>query len=163
MARVKVEVPVENKPAHTQQAVHGAPHHANNVQHQSDVKTVSVKKIALIIGVIVLVIFIFNLQAERNRLQKQISTGNTSQTNDDVVAQISKTVELPDDETPQTRTIEDASRFQEGSNVLKEIQDGDVWIFYPKAGKQVFYRPSTKKVIFVVPLAPTVTPPQTSL
>lgn len=154
MARIKVQVPVESKPRHnphTQINHHTESHQAPG----SPSKSSSVKKAALIIAVILLVIFVMSLISEKNQLQKEARSNTSSQKVEDIVGQISKSVELPTDETPQMRTIEDASRFKQSSEVLDEINDGDVWIFYPKAGKQVFYRPSTKKVIFVVPLAPT--------
>jgi hypothetical protein len=161
MARVKIEVPINEVPQNKQQTVVNAVDHTSRGT-AADTRTVSVKMILTLIGAVLFVIFVFNLQAERSRLQKELNGKTTSQTNDQVLARISQTVELPRDETPQTRTIEDASKFKEGSDVLKEIQDGDIWIFYPKAGKQVFYRPSTMKVIFVVPLAPETATPKSS-
>lgn len=151
MARVRVQVPVEQKP---EPAPAPPPPSAPN-QPETPRGSFPLKKALLILGVIIGILFVNSIIQDRNRLQKQlgqkqsVSSGNEVES---IVAQLSKAVELPKDETPQLRTIENAATFREQSPVFSEINDGDMWLFYAKSGKQVFYRPSTKKVIFVVPL-----------
>lgn len=157
MARVRIEVPIEQKatPADTQTA---APHQApsgGDVAISHDKQGLTFKRIAIGLVIIVLFIFVANLIQDKSRLEQQLqeNKGSSEQDVNAIVERLAKSVELPNDETPQMRTIEDASKFKQQSQVLSDIQDGDVWLFYPKAGKQVFYRPKTQKVIFVVPFA----------
>ena len=155
MARVRIEVPVEDKfapkhpPAQTLSAQGSdssrPPRHKNY------------KRLALIIVTIIGIVFIANLINDRNRLQQQLNDtkgGATgSQQAEDIVKRLTGSVELPSDETPQMRTIEDAAKFTEQNPSLGDIKNGDVLLFFEKSKRVVVYRPSTKKAIVVVTLA----------
>lgn len=157
MARIKVEVPVQPEATGPQQT----PVHQGGENHGPAPKSNSLpyKKFFLLAAIVFGILFVSGLYQERNRLREEVNQNKSGvQTGDvdQIVTELSKTIELPTSETPQMRTIENAATFKEQSPVFSDINDGDVWLFYPKSGKQVFYRPSTKKVIFVVPLVQSV-------
>jgi hypothetical protein len=145
VARVRIEVPVEEKPS---QATHDA--EVQHIGHKPQ-KSIQLKKIIVIIAVLTLGVFVINLINERNQLQKELS--GDSQNIEAIVKQLSKGVELPTDETPQMRTIEDASVFTKQNPSLADIRNGDQLLFFAKSQKVVVYRPSTKKAVVIVTLA----------
>lgn len=150
MARVRVQVPVEHKP---ELAPVTPPRRA---QERPEVPRGNspLKKALLILAIIIGVLFINSLIQDRNRLQKQLET-NASKKPDttEIVANLSRSVELPLDEQPEVRTIEDASKFTEQNPSLSDIKNGDMLLFFAKSKKVVVYRPVTKKAVVVVTLA----------
>lgn len=156
MARVRVEVPVETEPVsrhHDRAPETTAAQDAGVTPHPTSQKP-NTKKILLVCAGIFVLIFVINLINDRNRLQKELSTNtNSSQKVEDIVAQLAKSVELPANETPQMRTIEDASKFTQQNPSLSDIKNGDLLLFFEKSQKVVVYRPSTKKAVVVVTLS----------
>lgn len=151
MARVRVEVPVETEVAekHPDTDAPASGEHINGKQQKT-----SLKKILLVCAGIFVIIFVINLINDRNRLQKELSSNtDSSQKVEDIVAQLSRSVELPVNETPQMRTIEDAGKFTQQNPSLSDIKNGDVLLFFDKSQKVVVYRPSTKKAVVVVTLS----------
>lgn len=162
MARVRVEVPVEEKPAPIDQPMS---HAAHNSAGGKPTKRHSNNKLVIIVLIIAGAIFVANLINDRNRLQQQLNDTkgeiSGSQQVKDIVNRLASSVELPSDETPQMRTIEDAAKFTEQNPSLGDIKNGDVLLFFEKSKKVVVYRPSTKKAIVVVTLAePAAAQPQ---
>lgn len=68
-----------------------------------------------------------------------------------VTAQIGKLMDLPAGEEPSLATILDREQLK-GQPFYERSQNGDKIIVYAKARKAILYRPSTKKIIDVVPL-----------
>ena len=155
MARVRVEVPVEQTPmAKTEPAApHQAP--AGNSDKPHAAQGMTFKRIAIIAGIVLAVVFIFNLLQDKNRLEQQLQGGQQSGQQDAkaIVDRLSESVDLPTDEVPQMRAIEDASKFTEQNPSLADIKNGDILLFFEKSKKVVVYRPSTQKAIVVVTLS----------
>ena len=156
MARVRIEVPEEEKPAKQKQPVvpHAAPA-ANSYPSAGEPRHIPWKKLLIAAAILFGFVFVSNLIDDRNRLQEQLqrADGGSSQEADDIVKRLSESVELPGDETPQMRTIEDAAKFTEQNPSLADIKDGDVLLFFEKSQKVVIFRPSTQKAIVVVTLS----------
>lgn len=151
MARVRVEVPVENTPVQhaPNQPEKPAAAHAEKPNRQLR------NRLIVFVLVIFAGIFITNLISDKNKLEKQLNTkqdGGTQQVNE-IVASLAESIELPVNETPQTRTIEDASKFTQQNPSLADIRNGDMLLFFPKSQKVVVYRPSSKKAVVVVTLS----------
>lgn len=151
MARVRIEVPVEHKP--TAGSHHQGPteHHPN--QPQTPTPQLPIKKWLIIGGVILGIFFVINLMQERNRLQQELENKGGDKQVSQIVSVLAKSVELPTDEVPESRIIEDASKFTEQNPSLSDIKNGDMLLFFPKSQKVVVYRPTTKKAVVVVKLA----------
>lgn len=157
MARIRVEVPVENKtqPVKAEPAAvpHQVPAATTSTPHNR--QGLTFKRAAVAIGVLLLVLFVNNLIQDKNRLEQQLQGGqSTSQDNaKEIVSHLAKSVELPLDEVPQMRTIEDAGKFTEQNPSLADIKNGDMLLFFEKSKKVIVYRPSTKKAVVVVTLS----------
>ena len=145
MARVRVEVPVEPK---SEQAV--PPTHNQN---RNSPGGLPMKKLLVGFVAILGILFVLNLIQERNRLAQELEGKNGSKDTSEIVRVLSRSIELPADELPESRVIEDAGKFTEQNPSLSDIKDGDVLLFYPKDQKVVVYRPGTKKAVVVVKLA----------
>lgn len=68
-----------------------------------------------------------------------------------LAAKLGESLELPADEAPTLATVKDAEKLR-GQSFFEQAQDGDKVLIYPKYGKAVMYRPSTKKVIKYMPI-----------
>lgn len=152
MARVSIEVPVEQPSEAPKQAP------APNQQQPTHApvpppSNFPLKKVVIIGAIIIGIFFVFNLMQDRNRLQQELDGKGGSAQTAEIVKVLSRTIELPMDEVPESRTIEDASKFTEQNPSLSDIRNGDMLLFFPKSQKVVVYRPATKKAVVVVKLA----------
>jgi hypothetical protein len=84
------------------------------------------------------------------RIQARSSHNRTIADNVRLIAQV------PSNETPVISTIADKSKINQA--FLSEAENGDKIVIYPKARKAVLYRPSTKRIVAIAPVADT--PPQ---
>lgn len=156
MARVRIEVPVEQKAPPSEAKTSAAPHQApvgGDVTTSPVKEGLTFKRILIGLAVLLLLIFVTNLLQDRNRLQQELENKGSSVESSEIVKILSKSVELPTDEEPEVRTIDDASKFTEQNPSLSDIKNGDMLLFFAKNKKVVVYRPSTKKAIVVVTLA----------
>jgi hypothetical protein len=153
MARVRVEIPVEEsqQTVQTQSVGMSSEGEGQPIQPQKS-SSFPYKKFFAVMVVIVGFIFIANLISDKNKLEQQVKGSQTSNV-EEVVKQLSQGVELPVNEVPQMRTIEDAARFTQQNPSLSDIKNGDQLLFFEKSKKVVVYRPSTKKAVVVVTLA----------
>jgi len=71
---------------------------------------------------------------------------------DSTLADVGKLIELPTDEQPSVATITDVEKLREEEPFFEKAENGDRLIAYSKALKAILYRPSTHKIIDVVPL-----------
>lgn len=165
MARVRVQVPVENpEDNHKQPAVeHNSTsgHSAKTPHQQNSSSWLTTKRVLIIIAAVVGLLFLTNLMKERNQLKEQVNNLSDTQMSDEakktaVLKELNKSVELPANETPELRTIEDATKFTQQNPSLADIKNGDMLLLFQKSRKVVVYRPSTKKVVVVVTLSESV-------
>lgn len=68
-----------------------------------------------------------------------------------LVAEVSKLIDLPEDETPAVTTITDVAKMQDRP-FFQRAKNGDKILIYPNAAKAILYDPIIKKVIAVAPL-----------
>lgn len=178
MARVQVQVPIEEDAAPVGSAVAPTPaepttqpiEQASSVQPEVSAsnkiplyKRVNAKLIGVTAAAVVLIIlsiFILSLVQARNKLQKQVNslTSNPqAQAQDEAQAlknQISQFMQLPSDETPTLATVTDATKVKTESFFV-DAQNGDKVLLFNKKGLAILWRPSTKKIINVAPISPT--------
>jgi hypothetical protein len=69
-----------------------------------------------------------------------------------IFTRVSALIQLPQDETPQISTINDAASAMAEQPFLTNAENGDVLIVYSNAGEALLYRPSTDKLIAVGPV-----------
>jgi hypothetical protein len=82
----------------------------------------------------------------RNQLKAAQNPSQTGQNEtQQLVNTIGKFLTLPN-ETPTLATVNDVSKLQ-NQQFFKNAQNGDKVLVFPKAGRALLYRPSTKKVI----------------
>jgi hypothetical protein len=68
-----------------------------------------------------------------------------------ILEQIARLTSLPSGENPEVLTVSDASAISQP--FMKDAVNGDVVLLFHQAGKAVVYRPSTKTLVAVGPLA----------
>ncbi len=78
-----------------------------------------------------------------------------------IISEISKLIELPSGEIPTIATVTDKTKLQ-NQTILKKAENGDKVVIYAQAQKAILYRPSTKKIVDVVPVN-TATPTPVSI
>ena len=61
-------------------------------------------------------------------------------------------MDLPQDETPDLAKVSNKEKLA-GQPFFQKSQNGDVVLIYLKAKKAILYRPSTNRVIDMVPLS----------
>ena len=76
---------------------------------------------------------------------KQTQTSGGTET-EQIINQVSKSVQLPNGEVPTIATVDNASKLKD-QVFFKDAQNGDKVLYYAKSGQAVLYRPSTNKVI----------------
>jgi len=69
----------------------------------------------------------------------------------DTVADVSKVLVLPTDETPTLATVADPEKLKD-QPFFAHAQAGDVVLIYSNAKRAILWRPSTKQVVEVSPL-----------
>lgn len=69
-----------------------------------------------------------------------------------ILANVSKLIQLPANEMPTMATINDAASAKKAQPFLINAENGDVLIVYAKAAEAILYRPGTNKLIAVGPV-----------
>jgi L-fucose isomerase-like protein len=69
----------------------------------------------------------------------------------DTVAEVSKVIILPANETPSLATVADPTKLQD-QPFFTHAEAGDVVLIYSTSKKAILWRPSTKQVVEVSPL-----------
>lgn len=75
----------------------------------------------------------------------------------DLVQSVGKLMALPTDETPSVATVTDKEKLKD-QPFFANAENGDKVLIYTKAKKAILYRPSTNKVVEVMPIAFNNTP-----
>lgn len=153
MARVRIKVPLEDESAQKKSDISLVPDIPRpTVQRKGSI----LKRSLLITAGILLFIFMFNLINERNRLQKELATNTDSQNTEEIVKILSKGIEIPEDEIPNTRTLDEAAvqALARQNPALADLKVGDTLMLFEKSSKIVIYRPSTKKAVVVIKYVP---------
>ncbi len=70
---------------------------------------------------------------------------------DAITRELSKFMELPEDEEPTIATVLERDKLQDQPFFAK-AENGDKVIIYTKSGKAILYRPSTKRIIELAPI-----------
>lgn len=110
--------------------------------------------IAVVVFAVLIVGLMIYLIQDRNNLRKQLNGGSAEQTiaeAQQLKQEVGQVLELPSDETPTVATVSDVSKLQNQS-FFANAQNNDKVLLFPKAGKAVLYRQSTKKVVEVAPI-----------
>lgn len=90
------------------------------------------------------------LQKQNQQLNSTLKEAAKSEP-DKLKAQVGQLVEVPADESPTIATVEDATKLKDQA-FFADAQNGDKVLMFPKAKKAFLYRPSTNKVINIVPI-----------
>jgi len=112
----------------------------------------------LVVLVIVLAVWAWNLRGDRNNLNSQLASINANpqlavqKQTDTLLSSVGKLLQLPKGETPTIATVNDASKAKKQSAFFKNAQDGDKVLMYAKAGEAILYRPADNKIVLVAPL-----------
>jgi hypothetical protein len=117
-----------------------------------------VAEAVLLVVIVVLALMVANLKSDKSDLTKQLASANanpqalvTKQT-DELIATVSKLMQLPTGETPTVAEVSDAASAKKQSAFFTNAQNGDKVLLYSKAAEAILYRPSTDKIILVAPL-----------
>ena len=70
----------------------------------------------------------------------------------DLVAKVGKLMTLPTDEAPSVATVTDSTKLA-GQPFFAKAQDGDKVLIFTNAKQAILYRPSTDKIVEVMPLS----------
>lgn len=112
----------------------------------------------LLIAVIALALFAWNLSASNKNLKTQVASLNANpqvavqKQTSALIAQVSKLINLPSGETPTIAAVTDAAQAKKQSAFFNSAENGDKVLMYVKAGEAILYRPTTNKIILVAPL-----------
>jgi hypothetical protein len=77
--------------------------------------------------------------------------GIAQQKTDDLLAEVSRLMLLPTDETPTIATVSDLERLR-GQEFFANATVGDKVLIYTKHAKAILYDPDQKKILEVAPL-----------
>lgn len=72
---------------------------------------------------------------------------------DGYIKAVGKLYNLPKDETPTVGKVSDKNAIKKQYPVLDQVENDDVLIIYQKAKIAILYRPSTNKLIKVIPVS----------
>ena len=122
---------------------------------------VSAGQIKLIAGLMLILgfgLYLYALTLERNELRTQVSVLKSDpaivarKNTEDLIAKVSRLVELPANESPTIADVTDVVKARAQDKFYADAQNGDKVLFYTKAGKAILYRPTTNKVITIAPI-----------
>lgn len=115
-------------------------------------------EVVLLLAVIGLGFWAWNLSSDNKDLQKQLNAANSNpqaiiqKQTDALIKQVGGLMTLPTDETPTIANVTDVNAARQQSKFFDNAQNGDKVLMYVKAGQAILYRPSTNKIILVAPL-----------
>ena len=104
-----------------------------------------------IIGIVLIgsgVGYYFYSQYKTNQADPQATAQKEVQS---LLAQVSKLIILPQNETPTVATVSDPEKLK-GQAFFINAQQGDKVLIYSTSKKAILYRPSAKKIIEVAPI-----------
>jgi hypothetical protein len=111
----------------------------------------------LVIAVVGLGLYSWNLYSDRKDLESQVASLNANpqslvqKQTDQLIAKVGKLMQLPSG-TPTVAEVSDAAQAKQQSSFFDNAQNGDRVLMYVKSGEAILYRPSTNKIILVAPL-----------
>lgn len=130
--------------------------------HPSKVKNNSKKTIIIVIlSIIVFIILVIGgmfVYASITAHNKQVAISKMTpdelaqQETDGLVAKVSKLMSLPQDEKPSVATVTDKAKLKD-QPFFANAENNDKVLIYTNAKKAILYRPSTDKVIEVMPIS----------
>ena len=112
----------------------------------------------LVIIILLLGAYVFSLRHKNTNLNNQLTTLKNNpqlaveKQDQQIMASVSRLVQLPQGETPTIATVNNAAQAKKDSPFFDSAQNGDKVLIYVKAGEAILYRPSTNKIIKVAPL-----------
>ena len=125
-----------------------------NIENQAPKKRmVFSRKTKLMGAVIILVLFIaggfyfFSKSKSLKNTQNAVAQNEVA----NLITAVGKLMELPIGETPTVATVKDKEKLKD-QVFFANAQNGDQLLAYSKAMKAILYRPSTNKIIEVMPL-----------
>lgn len=116
-------------------------------------------EVLLLIAVVALALWGFNLQSKNKNLQKQVDSLNNNpaiveqRKTNELVNKVGALMVLPTGEQPQAALVSNAAALKQQYPFFAPVQNGDEILFYFKAGKVIVYRPSTNKIVQTGPLS----------
>lgn len=105
--------------------------------------------------VVPIVVYGVSLNQKRERelsFLERVSSPQAEKKALNLVAEVGKLIDLPEGETPSLATVTGAQSLR-SQEFYKNALDGDKVLIYQKAHMAYLYRPSTKKLINVMPAA----------
>lgn len=115
------------------------------------------KKIAKIFGLVLLILLFAAVATVAyfyyNKYQKVLKNPEiiTTQEVDWLVTNVGKLMDLPQGETPSVATVLDKEKLKDQA-FFKNAENGDKILIYTNAKKAILYRPSTEKIIEIMPI-----------
>lgn len=102
--------------------------------------------VVVILGIVAF--YFYNQYQNIKKNPNQVAQAETDQ----LVAQVSKLIDLPKDETPTVATVLDKEKLKD-QPFFANAKNGDKILIYTKAKKAIIFRPSENKLINVGPIA----------
>lgn len=102
--------------------------------------------VILILGIVAF--YFYNQYQNIKKNPNQVAKAETEA----LVAEVSKLIDLPKDETPTVATVLDKDKLKD-QPFFANAQNGDKILIYTKAKKAIIYRPKENKLINVGPIA----------
>lgn len=102
----------------------------------------------LLVGLAAVAIYFYIQYQNIKKNPNQVAKAET----DALVAQVSKLIDLPKDETPTVATVLDKEKLKD-QPFFAGAENGDKILIYTKAKKAIIYRPKDNKLINVGPIA----------
>jgi hypothetical protein len=102
----------------------------------------------IIVGLAALAVYFYIQYQNIKKNPNQVAKAET----DALVAQVSKLIDLPKDETPTVATVLDKEKLKD-QPFFAGTENGDKILIYTKAKKAIIYRPKENKLINVGPIA----------
>ncbi|HRY60251.1 MAG TPA: hypothetical protein P5096_02645 [Patescibacteria group bacterium] len=118
------------------------------------IKSKVTKTVLIVVAAVVLVAALAGagyFYKKYNDLKKSPDTIAKEET-DKLVASVGKLMALPTDETPSIATVTDKEKLKDQPFFAK-AENNDKVLIYTKAKKAILYRPSTNKIVEVMPIA----------
>lgn len=102
----------------------------------------------LLVGLAAVAIYFYIQYQNIKKNPNQVAKAET----DALVAQVSKLIDLPKDETPTVATVLDKEKLKD-QPFFAGAENGDKILIYTKSKKAIIYRPKDNKLINVGPIA----------